>query len=187
MKPLPDLSRSSQRRLALKHHQTLALESAKQMVMGLMVPMAMMILNLAMFNVALPAVRDTFTIPADMTAWLVTAYMLPFIIFMPLYGRLGDGLGKRRLLLIGVSVFLAGTVIDEFGKAAKLNPSAYFTRLWIPRKLAVDVASSRMFVESILVLIIWERCACKVSNFCGSRELISTYTVATKLLEVGVS
>ena len=85
--------------------------SAKQMVIGLMVPMGMMILNLVMFNVALPTMRDTFALPADLTAWLVTAYMLPFVTLMPLYGRLGDGLGKRRLLLIGVSIFSVGTVI----------------------------------------------------------------------------
>jgi EmrB/QacA subfamily drug resistance transporter len=93
--------------------QTVAL-SAKQMIIGLMVPMAMMILNLVMFNVALPTMRDTFAIPADLTAWLVTAYMLPFVTLMPLYGRLGDGLGKRRLLLIGVSIFAAGTILTLF-------------------------------------------------------------------------
>jgi EmrB/QacA subfamily drug resistance transporter len=73
--------------------------------------MGMMILNLVMFNVALPTIRDDFVIPADTAAWLVTAYLLPFVAMMPLYGRLGDGLGKRRLLLIGMSIFGVGSVI----------------------------------------------------------------------------
>ena len=45
-----------------------------------------------------------------MAAWLVIAYTLPLMIFMPLYGRLGDGLGKTRLLLLGLTIFLIGTV-----------------------------------------------------------------------------
>ncbi len=85
--------------------------AARPMVIGLMVPIGMMILNMVMFNVALPTIRDDFLIPADMAAWLVTAYILPFVMMMPLYGRLGDGLGKRRLLLIGISIFGVGTVI----------------------------------------------------------------------------
>jgi EmrB/QacA subfamily drug resistance transporter len=76
-----------------------------------MVPLIMMILNIAMFGVALPTVRDNFGINADVVAWLITAFSLPYVIFMPIFGRLGDGLGKRRLLLIGISIFLVGTVI----------------------------------------------------------------------------
>ena len=79
-----------------------------------MVPMGMTILNIQMFGVALPAIRDSFGIDADTVALLVTAYMLPFVIFMPLYGQLGDGLGKRRLFSIGIVVFSAGTIICLF-------------------------------------------------------------------------
>jgi MFS family permease len=46
-----------------------------------------------------------------MAAWLVTAYTLPFMIFMPLYGRLGDSLGKRNLILAGMTIFLVGTLL----------------------------------------------------------------------------
>ncbi len=79
-----------------------------------MVPMLMVILNIMMFAVALPTIRSDFTLQADVAAWLVTAYTGPFMIFMPLYGRLGDGLGKRRLLMIGMTIFLVGTVIALF-------------------------------------------------------------------------
>jgi len=79
--------------------------------MGLMPPIIMIVLNVAMFGVALPVVRDEFAISADMTAWLVTAYTLPFVVMMPLYGRLGDGLGKRRLFIVGSTIFLMGTTI----------------------------------------------------------------------------
>ena len=38
-------------------------------------------------------------------------YTLPFMALMPLYGSLGDGLGKRRLLMLGALIFLTGTLI----------------------------------------------------------------------------
>ena len=83
----------------------------RAILIGLMVPMGMTVLNLTMFGVALPAIRDSFGIEADTVAWLVTAYTLPFVIFMPLYGRLGDGLGKRRLFSIGILIFFVGTAL----------------------------------------------------------------------------
>jgi hypothetical protein len=38
-----------------------------------MLPLMMTIMNLAMFGVALPTIRDTFRIQADVAAWIVTA------------------------------------------------------------------------------------------------------------------
>jgi EmrB/QacA subfamily drug resistance transporter len=81
------------------------------LLIGLMVPVMMTALNFSMFSVVLPTIRNEFSIQADRAAWLLTAYMLPFTIFMPLYGRLGDALGKRRLFLIGIAIFLSGTAI----------------------------------------------------------------------------
>ncbi len=84
---------------------------ARNMLIGLMMPMMMMVVNMTMFSVAVPTIRDQFGIQADTTSWLITAYTLPFMVAMPLYGRLGDGLGKRRLFLTGISVFWLGTLL----------------------------------------------------------------------------
>ena len=89
-------------------------QSPRQMLIGLMAPLMMMVVNASMFGVALPALRDQFNIQADTAAWLVTAYTLPFMIVMPLYGRLSDGLGKRRLFLSGIAIFLVGTAVALF-------------------------------------------------------------------------
>jgi EmrB/QacA subfamily drug resistance transporter len=77
----------------------------------LMIPTVTMILNVSTFGVALPTIRAEFGIDADVAAWLVTAYTLPFMMLMPLYGRLGDGLGKRNLIIFGLFVFAVGTMI----------------------------------------------------------------------------
>lgn len=82
------------------------------MLIGLMMPIMMTILNMTMFRLTLPTLRATFNMQADTTAWLVTAYSLPYMLFMPLYGRLGDELGKRLLFLAGISIFLTGAAIS---------------------------------------------------------------------------
>jgi EmrB/QacA subfamily drug resistance transporter len=68
-------------------------------------------LNGAMTRVALPTIRDYFQIPADMTAWVAAIFTLPFVVLMPVYGRLSDGLGKRRLILVGTFIFSIGILM----------------------------------------------------------------------------
>ena len=80
-------------------------------LIGVMAPSLMVGMDHHTFGVALPTVRASFGLDADTTAWASMIYSLPFMTLMPLYGRLGDELGKRRLLLFGIAVFLFGTGI----------------------------------------------------------------------------
>jgi len=80
-------------------------------IIGLMAPAVMMGVYGAVFSLAVPAIRTDFGIQADLAAWVVTVYTLPFMMFMPLYGRLGDALGKRRLFMLGIIIFMAGTAL----------------------------------------------------------------------------
>ncbi len=82
-----------------------------RILIGLMAPSVMVGLDTHMFGVALPTLRASFALDADTTAWASLGYSLPFMALMPLYGRLGDGLGKRRLLLLGTLIFLLGTLL----------------------------------------------------------------------------
>ena len=81
------------------------------LLIGLMIPVGMTTFSMSMFGVALPTIRDAFGAEPDLAAWLVTAYSLPFVIFMPLYGKLGDSLGKARLFQSGIVLFLIGTFV----------------------------------------------------------------------------
>lgn len=82
-----------------------------RILIGLMAPSVMVGLDTHMFGVALPTLRANFMLDADTAAWASMGYSLPFMALMPLYGRLGDGLGKRRLLLVGTLIFLLGTLL----------------------------------------------------------------------------
>jgi EmrB/QacA subfamily drug resistance transporter len=84
---------------------------AQRVLFSLLFPAMLMPLASSMADVALPTIRDQFAIRADMTAWVATAFTLPFMVFMPVYGRLSDGVGKRRLILGGLVLFALGTAI----------------------------------------------------------------------------
>jgi len=75
-----------------------------------MAPFLAIALNLSMFTVAQPAIRIAFGMRADTTSWIMTAYLLPYLILMPLYGQWGDFLGKRTMLIAGLSLYGFGTV-----------------------------------------------------------------------------
>ncbi|RME54472.1 MAG: MFS transporter [Caldilineae bacterium] len=87
---------------------------ARRILYSLMVPAMIMPLTSSMSRVALPILRDEFLLPADVVAWVSTAFTLPFMILMPVYGRLSDSVGRRRLLLAGILIFSLGTGVTVF-------------------------------------------------------------------------
>ncbi len=89
-------------------------EAATRILISLLFPSMIMPLASAMSRVALPMIRDDFQIQADMTAWVAAIFTLPFMILMPVYGRLGGGVDKRRLILAGIFIFSIGTLIALF-------------------------------------------------------------------------
>jgi EmrB/QacA subfamily drug resistance transporter len=44
--------------------------------------------------------------------WVVTAYLVPATVLIPVYARLSDRYGRRALLLIGMGLFLAGSALS---------------------------------------------------------------------------
>jgi EmrB/QacA subfamily drug resistance transporter len=44
-------------------------------------------------------------------SWVVTAYLVSSTVTVPLYGKLSDLYGRRRLFLVAISVFLAGSAL----------------------------------------------------------------------------
>lgn len=84
---------------------------AKQVLFSLLYPTMLMPLAASTTRVALPLIRDDFMLDADVTAWVAAAFGLPFMALMAVFGRLSDGLGKRRLLLGGIAIFSVGTLL----------------------------------------------------------------------------
>ncbi|WP_326537545.1 MFS transporter [Pseudorhodoferax sp.] len=61
-------------------------------------------------NAALPAVAQDFGATFQQVQWVVLAYLLSTTTLVVGAGRLGDMLGRRRLLLAGIVVFMAASL-----------------------------------------------------------------------------
>lgn len=65
----------------------------------------MEVLDSTIVNVALPSIRTSLGFSSSNLAWVVNAYLLTFGGFLLLGGRLGDLYGRKKLFLIGISIF----------------------------------------------------------------------------------
>ena len=65
----------------------------------------------SVLSVALPAIRGSYGAGAQQVQWVVNAYLLPLSALLLLGGALGDHFGRRRLLVIGTSIFAATSLI----------------------------------------------------------------------------
>ena len=71
----------------------------------------MIILDGSIVNVALPAIQSDLAFSPAGLAWVVNAYLVPFGGLLLLCGRVGDLVGRRRVLEIGLVVFTVASLL----------------------------------------------------------------------------
>lgn len=65
----------------------------------------MLVLDDSIANIALPSIQRELDIPAATLSWIINAYILAFGGLLLFGGRLGDVLGRRRVLQVGMAIF----------------------------------------------------------------------------------
>jgi EmrB/QacA subfamily drug resistance transporter len=80
----------------------------------------MVVLDIAIVNVALPSIQDDLDIEMSAVQWIVIAYGLMLGGFLLLGGRLADLLGRRRMLLTGLTLFTAASLLAGLAGSAEL-------------------------------------------------------------------
>jgi MFS family permease len=75
------------------------------MLLAVCLAQFMVILDVAIVNVALPSMRAGLHFSATGLQWVVNAYTLTFAGFLMLGGRAADLLGRRKVLLTGTAMF----------------------------------------------------------------------------------
>ncbi|HEY9226669.1 MAG TPA: MDR family MFS transporter, partial [Gemmatimonadaceae bacterium] len=88
----------------LAHKQVLVVYS------GLVLAMLLGALDSTIVATALPTIVGDFG-GLDHLSWVVTAYILAQTIVTPLYGKLGDLYGRKRVLQTAIVIFLAGSAL----------------------------------------------------------------------------
>ncbi len=81
--------------------------SSAELLVLLTVALGVMLvpLNSTMMAVALPAVIEAFEVGVASAGWLVIGYLVAMASLQPITGKIGDRLGRRRLVLVGLAFF----------------------------------------------------------------------------------
>ncbi|WP_432216989.1 MFS transporter [Pseudomonas kribbensis] len=117
--------------------------SARWALTSLALSMLMPSLDTSIANAGLPTLAAAFDATFQQVQWIVLAYLLAVTTLIVSVGRLSDGLGRRRLLLIGLGIFTAASL------ACALAPSL----AWLIGARAVQgVGAAIMFALTVALV-----------------------------------
>jgi EmrB/QacA subfamily drug resistance transporter len=85
----------------------------------LSVGVAMIIVDATIVNVAVPSIARDLGLSGTTTEWVNTIYALVFAAFLVTMGRLGDRIGRRKMYLAGLGVFLVASVMAGFAPSGE--------------------------------------------------------------------
>jgi EmrB/QacA subfamily drug resistance transporter len=88
----------------------------------------MIILDQTIVNVALPSIQDDLGFSQSSLAWVVNAYLIAFGGLLLLAGRLGDLIGRKRIFLIGLTVFTVASLLCGVAQSQALLIGARFVQ-----------------------------------------------------------
>ncbi|HLU25206.1 MAG TPA: MFS transporter [Longimicrobiales bacterium] len=90
-----------------------------------------------------PAIQRDLAIPAALYAWITTAYLVASTVMLPIYGKLSDVLGRKPVLIGGVSLFLLGSLL------AGLAPN---TLALIAARVVQGLGAASLFTTTLAVI-----------------------------------
>jgi EmrB/QacA subfamily drug resistance transporter len=118
----------------------------------ILVAQVMILLDSTIINVALPSAQKDLGFSNDTRQWVITAYVLAFGSLLPLGGRLSDVLGRKTMMLAGLTGFAlasaAGGAAQNIGMliAARAVQGAFAAAL-APAALSLIVVTFRELHE----------------------------------------
>ena len=91
--------------------KTITSPAARWAVVALCLSMLMPSLDTSIANAGLPHMAASLDAPFGSAQWIILAYLLAITTLIVSVGRLGDLLGTRRLLLFGIGLFTAASLL----------------------------------------------------------------------------
>jgi EmrB/QacA subfamily drug resistance transporter len=90
----------------------------RTIIIGVLLAMFLAALDQTIIATALPTIGRELG-DLEHLSWIVTVYLLTSTAVTPLYGKLSDSYGRRSIMLVGIVVFIAGSI------ACALAPSMF--------------------------------------------------------------
>ena len=99
--------------------------AVRQIILGILLAMLLAALDQTIVATALPTIGSELH-DVEHLQWVVTAYLLSATAVTPLYGKLADIYGRRRMLLIAIATFVSGSFLCALAPAMIVLISARF-------------------------------------------------------------
>jgi len=80
----------------------------------------MVVLDATIVNIAIPYISADLNFSASNQAWIITGYTLAFGGLLLLGGRLGDLYGRRKVFMIGVTIFAVASLLGGLAQSQEL-------------------------------------------------------------------
>src|SRR5712675_2951357 len=77
---------------------------------SIMLPMFLAVLDQTIVATALPSIAAA-TGEVERASWVVVSYLIASTIAAPIYGRLGDAFGRRRLMFAAIFIFIIASLL----------------------------------------------------------------------------
>ncbi len=106
----------------------------------------MVMLDTTVVNVALPSIERDLGVGVSQLEWVVTAYVLSFAVLLLTGGKLGDMYGRRRVFMLGLTVFTISSLLCGLAASADLLIAARVLQgvggaLMMPATLSIITAT----------------------------------------------
>lgn len=82
-------------------------------LIGLMSGMFLSALDQSVVGTAMRTIADDLQ-GLELQAWVTTSYLITSTVATPIYGKLGDIFGRRKLFIVAISIFLFGSLLCGF-------------------------------------------------------------------------
>ncbi|WP_309617121.1 DHA2 family efflux MFS transporter permease subunit [Salinibacterium sp.] len=89
-------------------------------LVAISVAVALIIVDSTIVNVAIPSVVDELGITSTQVQWVQESYTLVFASLLLVFGTLADRYGRRRVLLIGVTIFSLASILAALSQTGEL-------------------------------------------------------------------
>lgn len=78
---------------------------------GMLLAMFLAALDQTVVATAGPDIQRTLALDASLYSWITTAYLVSSTVLVPVYGKLSDLVGRKKVVIFGVVVFVAASVL----------------------------------------------------------------------------
>ena len=92
--------------------------SSKQwlVLLALMLGVFLGALDISIVSPALPSIARSLTISDSSLSWIITLYILVYVLAVPLMSSLSDKYGRKNVLLANIALFAIGSLFAAFSQ-----------------------------------------------------------------------